>query len=420
MNGMTPLSGIALIAALLGGPTLAPAAAPAAAPLKIMPLGASITWGTASTDGNGYREELRKHLVTDAGLAVDYVGSQQSGTAADNDNEGHPGYRIDQVAAGADGWLAAYHPDVVLLNAGTNDTIQNYDLPNAPARLRALIDQIIADEPAVTVVFSTLVPSKDATNNARVQAFNAQLPAIAQAEAAAGKKVRLADLNSTLTTADIGDDGIHPTDAGYVKLANLWYAALQPVLGAGRDWPLFKEDFGAAAPPVTWTDSVVGSLNVGGYCCALTAMESGRRAETAHGGTYALMYSGNDTSATQSYSYNRIFDVHIPVAAATTLTYWIYPQSAGSRSVALDLAMLDGRSLRDSGATDQYGVRAHPQFQGEGGHLIAGQWNQVVVKLGPLAGGTIDQIRIGYDQPANTGTFRGYVDDIVITIPAAG
>jgi lysophospholipase L1-like esterase len=395
------------VAAVLAALAAAPSAA--ATPVRVMPLGASITWGTNSTDGNGYREELRKHLVDDAGLSIDYVGSQKSGTAADNDNEGHPGYRIDQVAAGTDAWLASAKPDVVLLNAGTNDTIQNYDLPNAPARLQALLRQITTDLPAVAVVVSTLVPSKDATTNARVQAFNAQLPAVVRA---VGGSVSLVDLNATLTTADIGADGIHPTDAGYVKLANLWYSALQPVLGAGRSWPLFKTDFGAAATPLTWTDSVVASQGVGGYCCALTTMESGRRAEIAHQGTYALMYSGNDLSATSSYSYNKLYDVHLPITAATTLSYWIYPQSANASSVALDLALLDGRSLRDSGAVDQHGVRAHPAYQT--GHLTVNTWNEVRVSLAPLAGGTIDQIRIGYDQPGSVGVFRGYVDDIAI------
>jgi lysophospholipase L1-like esterase len=252
------------------GPAAGPAvtsagAGTSAALVRVMPLGDSITWGTESTDGNGYREALRGLLVRTAGVPIDYVGSQKSGNAADNDNEGHPGYRIDQLAAGVDAWLAAAQPDVVLLNAGTNDTLQNYDLPNAPARLHALIDQIIADRPAVSVVVATLIPSRarrsptrptDATSNSRVQAFNAHIPAIVQAERAAGHKVFAADLNSTLPTADIGPDGIHPNYAGYVKLANLWFSALQPVLGAGRPWLESKADFGAAAPPLTWTDSV--------------------------------------------------------------------------------------------------------------------------------------------------------------------
>ncbi|GLZ01981.1 SGNH/GDSL hydrolase family protein [Actinoplanes sp. NBRC 103695] len=406
------LTGLAAPAAAQAAPpAAAQAAAQAADPVKVMPLGASITWGTASSDGNGYREDLRKRLA-DAGVTVDYVGSQQSGAMADRDNEGHPGWRIDQVAASIDGWLATYQPDVVLINVGTNDTIQNYDLPNAPARMRALVQRIVAARPGIAVVFSTLVPSRDAGNNAETQAFNAQLPAIARDEQAAGHRVHLADLNSSLTVDDISSDGIHPTDAGYVKMGNIWYSALRPVLGAGRSWPLLRTAFDPASPPPTWSNTVNSSLNVGGYCCNLTAMESAVRAETAHSDAYALMFSGNDTSATQSYSYNRVYDVHTPIAADSTLTYWIYPQLANATSVAIDLSLTDGRSLRDSGAVDQFGVRAHPQFQGEGNRLILNQWNQIRISLAPLAGGTIDQIRIGYDQPRNTGLFRGYVDDI--------
>ncbi len=407
------LRALTLVLVAAGGLAV-PGAARAATPARIMPLGASITWGTSSTDGNGYREALRRHLADDAGVAIDMVGSQRSGTAADNDNEGHPGYRIDAVAAGADAWIAAARPDVVLLNAGTNDMLQNYDVVNAPARLSALVDQILRAAPAATVVVSTLVPNPDATVESRVRAYNAQLPGIVQAKAAAGRKVRLADLHANLTLTDIGSDRIHPTDGGYRKLADVWYSALQPVLGAGRAWPLFRTDFGAAAPPLTWVDTVQSARNVTGYCCGLPGMESGRRAELAHGGTYALMYSGTDTSASGSYSYNRVFDVHLPLTAGTTLTYWIYPQSLNGTSVAIDLALTDGRSLRDSGAVDQHGVRAHPQWQGEGRRMVAGQWNLVQVSLAVLAGGTVDQLRVGYDQPGGTGTFRGYIDDIQI------
>jgi lysophospholipase L1-like esterase len=414
MRMFRALLAVPLGIAALGLNVMTPAAHAAAAPLKVLPLGASITWGTSSTDGNGYREELRRHLVDDAGIAIDYVGSQRSGTMADKDNEGHPGYRVDGIQAGADAWIAAAQPDVVLLNVGTNDMLQNYDLANAPNRLSALLDQIVRDAPNATLIVSTLVPSPDATVNSRVLAYNSRIPGIVQAKQAAGKKVRMVDFYANLTTADIGPDGIHPTNDGYSKLANVWFSGLQPVLGAGRAWPLFKEDFGAAAPPLTWTSTVQSAVNVTGFCCGLTTMETARRAELAHGGTYALMYSGNDTSATGSYSYNRVFNVHIPLTGTTTLSYWIYPQYSNATSVAIDLALTDGRTLRDSGAVDQHGVRAHPQFQGQGGHLVLNQWNLVTVKLPQLAGGAVDQIRVGYDQPAGTGLFRGYIDDIQI------
>ena len=186
----------------------------------------------------------------------------------------------------------------------------------------------------------------------------------------------------------------------------------EPAVAAVGD---FTSGFEAGSPQPTWQNSVEASLNIGGYCCGLTAMESAPRNETTHGGTTALMYSGNDTSATGSYSYNRIFDVDVPIGPTSTLSYWVYPQSGGHLDVAVDLVFTDGTNLRDSGAVDQYGVRVHPTFQGNGTRLGFNQWNYLTSTIGNnVAGKTVDRILIGYDQPLNTGTFRGYFDDISI------
>jgi predicted alpha-1,2-mannosidase len=182
----------------------------------------------------------------------------------------------------------------------------------------------------------------------------------------------------------------------------------------------FSSGFEAGDPQPTWQNSVESSAGVGGYCCALTGMESAPRTETAHTGSAALMYSGNDQSATSSYSYNRIFDVDLPVTATTSLSYWVYPQSGGHLDVAVDLVFTDGSRLRDSGAVDQRGVRVHPTFQGNGSGLAFDQWNYVTSRIGEnVAGKTVDRILIAYDQPLNTGTFRGYFDDIAIQAAAA-
>ena len=50
--------------------------------LRVMPLGASITQGIASSDGNGYREWLRSQLRYE-GWKVNMVGSKMDGTMAD-------------------------------------------------------------------------------------------------------------------------------------------------------------------------------------------------------------------------------------------------------------------------------------------------------------------------------------------------
>ena len=52
-------------------------------PLRILPLGASLTWGLLSESGNGYRKPLRDALRFD-GWEVDMVGSRNNGTMEDN------------------------------------------------------------------------------------------------------------------------------------------------------------------------------------------------------------------------------------------------------------------------------------------------------------------------------------------------
>ncbi|HTJ34138.1 MAG TPA: GDSL-type esterase/lipase family protein [Dactylosporangium sp.] len=405
---------LALLAAVLL-PVLPPAldrpagAAVATRPIRIMPLGDSITYGVGSPTGSSYRAALWNRLAVQAGYAIDFVGSQRSGALPDTDNEGHSGWRIDEIAANVDGWLATYQPDVVLLHIGTNDMNQNYDVGNAPARLAALVDRILAGRPAATVLVAKIVPALDPAIQARINAFNAAVP-----PALAGKaRTRLIDL-SGLASSDLNDT-LHPNDAGYAKMAVRWYTGLEPVLGDGRDWPLFGTSFETGDPAPTWLDSAGASVGVGGYCCSLTAAESSPRTELAHSGTSALMYSGADNSAMQSYSYQRIHAADVPLGPSSVLSYWIFPQQATGTFAGVDLQLTDGSALRDSGAVDQFGVRAHPQYQGEGGHLVVNQWNLVRVSLAGLAGRTVSRIDVGFDRPTGTGAFRGYVDDLAIT-----
>jgi lysophospholipase L1-like esterase len=405
---------VCLLAAVAVTPSLAGAAPRTSGPVRIMPLGDSITYGEGSPTWSGYRRDLWKRLVQDAGYTIDFVGSQHTGALPDNDNEGHQGWRIDQIDASIDGWLATYHPNIVLLHIGTNDMNQNYQADTAPQRLGALIDKINTDAPDTTVLVASIVPATDATIQQRINKYNAAVPGVVAARAQAGKRVRHVDLTS-LSPSDFADT-LHPNDAGFAKMAALWYPAVARAIGDGRNLPLFGSGFEAGDTAQTWLDTTVGTENVGGYCCGLTAMEASPREELARGGVRAFMYSGWDNSTTRSYAYAKVFDVHIPVSPQTVLSYWVLPQLTNSTYVAVDLLFTDGSDLRDSAATDQFGVKMHPNQQGLSGHLALNTWNQVRSVVGAVAAGKIiDEIRIGYDQPAATGAFRGYVDDVAFT-----
>lgn len=193
--------------------------------LRLAPLGASITHGYLSTDGNGYRQGLRNQLRMD-GWPVNMVGSLASGTMSDNDNEGHIGLRIEEVAASPLDSVLVYQPNLFLINLGTNDAAQDFDVDNAGTRMIALIDKIYASVPDTTVILSTLIPNKNADTNARVQVINEQFRSQVLSNYN-DKKLFLADMNDGfLTTEDLNDD-THPTDAGYQKMAAVFYSAVK-------------------------------------------------------------------------------------------------------------------------------------------------------------------------------------------------
>ncbi|WDZ82929.1 ricin-type beta-trefoil lectin domain protein [Micromonospora cathayae] len=207
-----------------------PAAAESNGGVRVMPLGDSITEGTQVP--GGYRIGLWQRLVTGR-YTVDFVGSQFNGPASlgDHDHQGHPGWRIDQIDANVVNWLNTQRPQSVLLHIGTNDVLQNYQVSTAPNRLSALIDKITNTAPNAEVFVAQLTPLSNSGQEAAVRTFNAAIPGIVQSKKNAGKRVHLVDMHSALTTADL-IDGIHPTAAGYDKMAARWYAALQAVPGS--------------------------------------------------------------------------------------------------------------------------------------------------------------------------------------------
>ncbi|MEV8100119.1 ricin-type beta-trefoil lectin domain protein [Kitasatospora sp. NPDC085879] len=223
---------IALVTAVLGvtATGVTPASAATDTPLRVMPLGDSITWGLGSSAGNGYRGALWDALAAD-GHPVDFVGSVRGGSMSDADNEGHSGYRIDQIAALADASLTRYRPNVVTLEIGTNDLSGNYQPSSAADRLKSLVDQITADVPDATVVVASLVVSTNSTEEQYRAAYNQAIPQIVSDARAAGKHVAYVDMSS-LTSADLADS-VHPNDAGYRKMADVFHRGIQAADSAG-------------------------------------------------------------------------------------------------------------------------------------------------------------------------------------------
>ncbi|KAI0444388.1 SGNH hydrolase [Xylaria telfairii] len=201
--------------------------------LRLMPLGDSITRGYLSSDDNGYRQDLFNDLQG-SGYTVDMVGSQQAGNMRDPDMDGFNGYRIDQILNQARTDVPTYRPNVIVLNAGTNDCLQTWDINNAGNRLHDLINQLFQIVPDVTIIFSTLTRNRDGPTDQRVQNVNAQYRNLASALIGQGERIVLAELGGS-DGPQVGDlaDGTHPNDVGYNKMANIYFAAIKSASAQG-------------------------------------------------------------------------------------------------------------------------------------------------------------------------------------------
>ncbi|MEM6520182.1 MAG: SGNH/GDSL hydrolase family protein [Cyanobacteria bacterium P01_D01_bin.71] len=193
--------------------------------IRIMPLGDSITHGSAIP--GGYRIALWNQFI-EHGWQVDFVGSQANGPATlDRQHEGHPGRPIQYLQAEIRGWLDAHQPQIILLMAGTNNVLypEIHDFANSTIYLNSLMQLITEVVPTADLLVASIPPINDAAANERARRFNGAIPGMVDLQRDRGRQVHYVDVSNALTEEDLAD-GVHPNDAGYVKIAAVWYRAL--------------------------------------------------------------------------------------------------------------------------------------------------------------------------------------------------
>ncbi|MBC5994272.1 Ig-like domain-containing protein [Pontibacter cellulosilyticus] len=238
---------------------------------NIMPLGDSNTeGGSGSTDASikiAYRAKLAQLLNTShSNGKYDFVGSQRSGSslATDIDHAGFGGATIQNITdllrdrsyggtTNGQGltYLQEYQPDIVLLHIGTNQ-VDGSDA--AITRLESLLNEIDKYEHSsgkdVTVILAKIikrvcyddvfVQSSNCYTPAEAEAtliFNSKMATMAQRRQANGDNLLLVDMQDGAGiiykwATDGGDmaDPLHPTQAGYDKMAPVWFAELDKLL----------------------------------------------------------------------------------------------------------------------------------------------------------------------------------------------
>jgi lysophospholipase L1-like esterase len=204
--------------------------------LNVWTLGDSITWGTSSSDGNGYRKDLRQNLTT-LGYHVNMQGTVQGGNMHDNQTDGHGGYTVEQLYPFPAKEKATKQPvDVVLLMAGTNNVNRNSPaaLAAAPDHLGQLVDWVLGNDTSATVLVAQITPFVwNETADALAVTYNKALVDVVDKRAKQGKHVALVDMHGALQKADFGNKDIHPNDGGYNKMAGVWVKGIQAAAKKG-------------------------------------------------------------------------------------------------------------------------------------------------------------------------------------------
>jgi lysophospholipase L1-like esterase len=243
---------------------------------KLMATGDSITQGvgegangaaTPEAQREGYRLDLWQQLQNGS-FPVDFVGPFANGpdNLPEKEHLGIRGIRIWEVNDRIGGDLNTYAPDVMLLMLGTNNDTPQSDLPenediqvanNMLAQYSTLLDTILNNSTFTGhVLVGTIAPARTDSawkvRNDQFKLFNAGLVDLINAKNNSDR-LTLIQVGTLLNDSDMSsltvDNGLHPNQGGYAKMATAWYDALtdlviasstttageQNVIGSGLD-----------------------------------------------------------------------------------------------------------------------------------------------------------------------------------------
>ena len=128
------------------------------------------------------------------------------------------------------------HPDLVTIWLGVNDIVANVPANSYASNLNTLLAQLRASAPHARIAIAnipdlTLLPFFSGDDpvalTQEIQAYNTIIASAAQKYRAILVDLTQQNYNLQAHPEYISGDGLHPTDIGYLQLANVFYQALQ-------------------------------------------------------------------------------------------------------------------------------------------------------------------------------------------------
>jgi acyl-CoA thioesterase I len=219
------------------GPTSKPSS------YRIMPFGDSIT--VTMCPPQLLEQKLKANGFSNFSFVGTKVCNQSCNGAPNTQCEGQGGiWATNLVPGGANPdllaqWTTGSQYDVVLMHLGTNDCWSPGAVPDLQKVIDAfsvIVDKLRAANPKVIVFVAQIIPlnpANCATCETRVQQLNATIPSWAAGKSTAQSPIYVANLHaafdglSYVPNSSYSTDGAHPTPAGSLLMADVWYAALR-------------------------------------------------------------------------------------------------------------------------------------------------------------------------------------------------
>ncbi len=192
--------------------------------VRIVALGDSTTAGTP-----GWKSGLEVPPSGAGDLTSQYAyWLMQAHPEWDVLNHGVNGERSDQIRGRFEQAVVSLEPRAVVIIAGVNDVYQGREAQHVIEQLAAMYER--ARRTGIAVVAGTIVPYNTATDeqNARMKDINTWIGTFSSAN----PHVAFVDTRAAVAAPDRPDhlfespDGLHPSPAGYRRMAD----AIQPVL----------------------------------------------------------------------------------------------------------------------------------------------------------------------------------------------
>jgi len=220
-------------------------------PIRILPLGDSITFGCGdacafncaktgipycSKCAGGWRAPLWRSLNSTLPHRFQFVGSKQNGPNDINPyHEGHPGWTIKMVQNIFHTKWGLTKPDLILLHIGTNNlgTLGLYQSANETIlALNDFISFTFEQMPTVHIFLASIIGSGLQYGGRKHTAYNAEIPNIVQKYKSMGFNITFVDMANESGIGPRCENGccpmrIHPTDSGYKKMSDVWFAHIR-------------------------------------------------------------------------------------------------------------------------------------------------------------------------------------------------